>query len=123
MSEVGSTVIGLVMVGSAAVAVVAWFAWTERRRGRAVLELAARLEAQGDYEAACFHYAVAATAGVARARCEERIRALWAAHGPFQFSKVAQDQRGSACRYESCGEGHHQLTVSDSRRIVGIQPS
>jgi len=113
----------LVVLGSLAAGAVAWFVWTERSRGRGVLELATRLEAQGAYEAACFHYAVAANTGVARTHCEERIRSLWEAHGPFLFSDTAEELRAKYCRYESCGEGYHQLTVGDIQRIVATSRS
>ena len=113
----------LVALSSLAVGAGVWFVWTERRRGREVLELGARLEAQGAYEAACFHYAVAVNAGVARAHCEARIRELWEAHGPFLFSDTAEELRAKYCSYESCGEGYHQLTVGDIQRIVGTSRS
>jgi hypothetical protein len=107
----------LALAGLAASA-VAWLARSERRRAESVLELAARLEAQHAYEAACFHYAVAASAGADRATCETKVRDLWNAHGPFPFADTAEELRAKYCEYESCGEGFHEVTVQDVRRIV-----
>lgn len=76
-----------------------------------MFELAQRLEAQGEYEAACFHYAVARNAGANRSACETRIRALWHEYGPFQFRDIGEELR-------SCGQGYHQLTMGDIDRIV-----
>ena len=111
--------VAVVVIMATAVAIAAMgFVRTERRRRRAALEVAEHLEARKDYEGACINYAVAAAAGADRITCETKIRALWDAHGPFEFRESAEEMKTDYCRYESCGEGYHRLMVDDIRRIV-----
>ena len=101
------------------VAALAWFFLrSERSRAHSTLALASDLEAQGDYEASCFHYAVALNAGASPAECEANVRRLWSAHGPFTFDTLLGELRSGYCRYESCGEGYHAITTDDIQRIV-----
>ena len=93
-----------------------------RRRRRqtpsAVLEAAARYEAEGRVEAACYHYGIAAWRG-AREVGASRVRELWRAHGPFSFAEASKDLRHSYCsRSASCGEAFDEVTLREIRRIV-----
>lgn len=108
----------ILLLLAVAAAGMSLFALSERRRARTVLDLAGQLEAKGDHEAACFHYAVAATAGADRTICESRIRVLWQAHGPFEFTASAAALEAEYCRDRSCGQGYHELVVGDIRRLV-----
>ena len=111
----------LLLAGAVAIGVWA-FVRGERGRRRSVLALASQLEFRGEYEAACFHYAVAGNAGADRSECETKVRALWAQHGPFDFNGPGVDLRSKYCKYESCAKGYHQLTVGEIDRIVGGSP-
>jgi hypothetical protein len=108
----------LALALGAASVVVALILAGRRRHGRRLLELAARLEAEGAFESACFHYAVASRAGAKREACEAKVRYLWTAHGPFTFAALGTELSSTFCRYESCGRGFHELTVADIRRLV-----
>lgn len=91
----------------------------ERKRGTRVFEEARLRENSGDFEIACYCYAIAASAGHQPRWCEERIRTLWEDHGPFNFREQLFETAKEYCRYESCGEGFHQITVDHIREIVG----
>jgi hypothetical protein len=107
------------LLAGAVAALVAWlFVRSERSRAHSVLALASDLEARGEYEASCFHYAVALSAGASAAEYKANVRRLWSAHGPFTFATLAGQLRSDYCRSESCGEGYHAITVADIQRIV-----
>jgi hypothetical protein len=109
------------LVVAAAAGIAAWlFVRGERVRARSVFALAADLESVGEYEAACFHYAVARNAGAPRSACEVNVRRLWSEQGPFTFRALAEDLPSGYCAYESCGEGYHSVTVADIHCIIGI---
>ena len=104
---------------AAAAGVGVWlFVRSERARARLVLTSAAYFESVGEYEAACFHYAVASRARAARSECEANVRRLWLERGPFTFEALEEGLRSGYCAYEGCGEGHHSVTVADIRRII-----
>ena len=63
--------------------------------------------------------AVAAAAGHQKRSCEERVRALWDRHGPFDFSRQMGETVAAFCRQPSCGEGFHRITVERIYEIVG----
>ena len=89
-----------------------------QKGGEALLEAAVSLEQAGEYEEACFRYAVAASRGY-QEMCRAKIRDLWEAHGPFDFSAQLQKLRSEYCsRCTSCGEGYYHLIVSDIHRWV-----
>ena len=94
------------------------FKKSEAKRGRLVFDQAASLEASGNYEDACFHYAVAANAGYQAKLCRKKIKNLWNAHGPFLFSEQLQKLKAEYCPDASCGEGFHHITVSDIHKWV-----
>jgi hypothetical protein len=88
-----------------------------RKRGRLVFDMASNYEKEGDYEAACYFFAEALSAGHNKQFCRGKILELWKEHGPFEFKRQLEEAK-AACRYESCGEGAHSLTVSDIQKIV-----
>jgi hypothetical protein len=97
------------------------FARGERRRGEALCRLAEAEERQGRPDVACYYYAAAAAAGERRHACEARIRELWERHGPFDLDAVGRRVHEAYCRYGSCGEGFHELTAREIRRVVGAE--
>ena len=109
----------ILLVVCAALGVAFLFFRSERRRARAALAHAATLEAEGRPEAACFYYAVAASAGAPRHTCESGIRSLWASHGPFKFGDAIKDEADAACGHRSCDQGYRQLMLEDVLRVVG----
>ncbi len=94
------------------------FLRSERKRGRNVYDIAESLEKEGDYEAACYHYAIALNAGLNQNNCHDKVSKLWEEHGPFEFKKQLKEAKEEVCRYESCGEGAYTLTVSDIHKII-----
>jgi hypothetical protein len=113
----------ILLAGCAILGGLFLFLRSERRRAQAALDRASALEVRGKHEAACFHYAVAASAGAPRDTCEDAIRALWDAHGPFEFGEATEDEGASECRYKSFGAGYRQLMLNDVLRLVGAQPA
>ncbi len=87
------------------------------KRGRFIFDIASHYEKEGDYEAACYFYAEALSAGHNKQFCRGKMLELWKEHGPFDFKKQLEEAKAE-CRYESCGEGAYSLTVSDIHRIV-----
>ncbi len=91
---------------------------SEAKRGKYVFSLAQGMETAGKYEAACFHYAVSASAGYEREYCQQKVRDLWDTHGPFEFVEHLTDSKGGYCRDRTCGEGYYRIIVRDIRKIV-----
>jgi hypothetical protein len=91
----------------------------ERKRRERVFGLAMAMEESGDFEDACFHYAVAAEAGYESLLCREKIKTLWNSYGPFDFRRQLDKLKKDYCRDESCGTGYHQITVTCIRDVVG----
>ena len=106
------------IIGLLVLLVLIFFVRSERNRGRRVYGRATGLEKNKDYEAACFYYAVAMNAGHDKTLCQKKIIELWKQYGPFEFKKELEEAKAEYCRYESCGEGIHSLTVSDIHKIV-----
>ena len=103
---------------------IAWLCLTpiylarREKRREALLEAATLLEEAGEYEEACFRYAAAAGGAYGEA-CREKVKDLWEAHGPFDFSAELQKLRAGYCRCcTSCGEGYHHLIVSDIQKWI-----
>jgi len=99
-------------------AAVLAFLGSELRRGRRVFREAMAHENSGKFEQACYDYAIAMTTGFRRSACRQRIIRLWREHGPFQFSSQHDNELSNFCEYESCGEGFHQIILSDIHRIL-----
>ena len=91
----------------------------ERKRGARVFEEARLRENGGDFAGARYCYAIAASASYQPRWCEDRIRTLWERHGPFDFREQLLETVEEYCRYESCGEGFHQITVERIRGVIG----
>jgi hypothetical protein len=95
------------------------------RMRSALLAAAARYEAEGRFEDACYHYGIAAWRGAGELG-SSRVRELWRVHGPFSFAQAGEEMRDRYCSAsESCGEGFHQITLREIARIVsesGITP-
>lgn len=108
-----------VLIGLVGTALIVRLRARERRRAREVFDLATTLEGRGEYESACFHYAVARNAGADPRVCEASIQDLWERKGPFDFASIGATLRATYCRHRSCGEGYHQIIVADIRRLVG----
>jgi hypothetical protein len=107
-----------VIVVAGVIAVLALALRAGSRTPSAMLDAAARYEAEGQFEDACYHYGIAAWRG-GRKLAEPRVQALWRDYGPFSFREAGQHMRHSYCsRAESCGEGFHEITVREIRRIV-----
>jgi hypothetical protein len=94
------------------------FKKSETKRGKNVFDEAVSLEESEKFADACFHYAVASNAGYQTEACKRKIRELWRAHGPFDFSEQQKKLQNEFCRDTSCGEGFHHLTVSDIHKWV-----
>lgn len=107
-----------IIIGVIVLLVLILFIRSERKRERHVYGMANSFEKNKDYEAACFYYALAMSAGHNRKLSENKIRELWQLYGPFDFKKQLEKAKAESCSYESCGEGIHSLTVSDIHKIV-----
>ncbi len=97
--------------------VVGIYFW-RRKRAVYVFGLARDMEENGHYEAACFHYAVAANTGHKRAACRGKIKDLWNAYGPFEFRDQLGELEAEYCRDPGCGEGLFRVTVEDIHKLV-----
>jgi len=90
----------------------------ENKRGRAIFREACSEDQADHFERAAFLYAAAAMGGYKRHFCRRRISSLWSEHEPLDFSAERDEIVEDYCRYESCGEGYYQTTVSEVHRIV-----
>ncbi len=99
------------------------FFWrrSEVKRGEDLFALAKGMEDAGNYEAACFHYAAAANAGHRPQLCRQKVKDLWAGHGPFGFEEQLKETKAEYCRNRSCGEGYHRVTLQSIHGILGIE--
>ncbi|MFH1176479.1 MAG: hypothetical protein V1750_03655 [Acidobacteriota bacterium] len=111
----------LLLVACVLLAAAALLVWRgNRRRSIGVFNEAVAHEEADRYEDACYSYAIAAAAGRNSAMCQEKIRELWRRNGPFQFAAQRDHVVSEFCNYESCGEGFHQLVLSDLRKVLGL---
>ncbi len=101
---------------------IAIYYWrrSEDKRGKYVYGLAKTNEDKRNYEAACFHYAVAANAGYQSRLCHQKVKDLWNTYGPFEFLEQLKELKEEYCRDQSCGEGYFHITVQDIHKIVGL---
>jgi len=113
MLVLGYVVLGFIIAGAV---LVARMRRRRRESNRVLLDGAAQYAQTGRYAQACYHYGLAAWGGAEPAA--SHVRALWRAHGPFDFSQTGNETRDSYCRNKSCGEGFHSITTREIARIV-----
>jgi len=101
---------------------LAWVVFRSRKsgakRGKIIFDRAASLERAGNFEDACFHYAVSARSGYQADLSRRKVKELWDAHGPFLFSDQVQKFKKDNCRDACCGEELEHMTISHIHQWV-----
>jgi hypothetical protein len=114
-------IIGLVvLVGAVLALLAAVISASQRRRLEKLRKAAAEYERVGQYEDACYHYAMAA-GGRVRHPLADEVRRLWHDHGPLSFEARGHAMALEYCEHDkSCGEGYHQIVLQDVRKIIKV---
>ncbi len=93
---------------------------SEHKRGQKVYSMAVDHENAGEFEEACYLYAIALGAGRNKEMCRRKIRELWQLHGPFDFRNQHDNVVSEYCRDKSCGEGFDRLIVDEIHRLTAL---
>jgi len=90
----------------------------EYHRGKRVFNIASESENEGNFEGACYYYAIAATAGFKTGICNKKLIHLWKSYGPFDFSIQRENIISKHCTYATCGEGFNAIILDYIKSIV-----